>query len=157
MIRPWLVAFMAVAAPLSACTSNKTPLVAKCFSLSAWKKQTRPGQALVGVPYGVQTTPIPLDSVQFSDSRVARDVSIQQLSASRTATGTVQVSARFVACSSDPTTVRMRTNFIADGQVPAEPVSAWKTVHLDPRLLATYSELSTSRTVANYIIEIAGP
>ncbi len=147
---------LAAGVAASACSTYKTPLVAQCASPAWWKNSARPGPALVGVPYGMQSTPIPLDSIQFSDDRVAGALSLQQLSARRTATGTVQVSARFVSCARTPMSVRMRTSFLGSGQSGIEPHSAWKTVFLQPHLMASYEELSTSREVENYVVEIVG-
>lgn len=137
------------------CASYKTPLVAECKAPSLWKRTARPGPALIGVSYGMQATPIPLDSIQFSSDRAAGLLAVQQIGASRTDTGTVKVDARFVSCSDRPQSIRVRTTFLGEGQAQIEPVSAWKIVFLEPHLTASYLELSTSRKVANYVIEIA--
>jgi hypothetical protein len=67
----------------------------------------------------------------------------------------VEVNARFVSCLDTPAAIRVRTSFLKDNQAPAEPTSAWRTVHLQPRAISGYQEFSTSRGVANYLIEIA--
>src|SRR5262245_6218078 len=61
-------------------------------------KGERTGPALFGQEYGRQATPLPLDSVQFSNWKSARSIAVQRLFASRTSTDTVQVVARVVSC-----------------------------------------------------------
>jgi hypothetical protein len=128
------------------------PLVVECAIPSS---NPRPGAALVGQPYGMQHSPLPLNSVQFDSPGTASRVAVQSLYASRTATDTVQVGARLVNCSSLPGAVRMRSSFFKPDQAPAEPTSAWKVVHLQPRAISHYEELSTSRGASSYLIEIA--
>ena len=136
---------------LAACAA-KPPLVTQCTKQG---RQGRGGPALVGLTYGTQATPIPLNSVQFSNWNVERSVSIQQLWATRTATNTVNVMARLISCADQPFAIRVRTSFLDSNQAPAEPASAWKTVFLQPRATAVYSENSTSRDVVNYLIDVA--
>mgnify|MGYP006299970003 CR=1 FL=1 len=114
----------------------------------------RPGMALVGQQYGPQMTPMPLDSIQFTDTESLEKVAVQHLSATRTPTQVTRVTARFVSCVDEPVAIRVRTSFLDGVQRPAEPSSAWRTVHLQPRLTAAYSELSTSVEVANYLLEV---
>lgn len=130
---------------------GKMPLVTECGLMV---HGGRAGPALVGVEYGRQFTPIPLNSVQFSDWSAVRSLAVQRLFASRTPTSTVQVTARFVSCLDQPTALLVRTSFLDESQAPSEPTSAWKTVLLEPRLTSVYSETSTSTDVANYLIEI---
>lgn len=150
MRRTFPLSLIVTAALLAGCAA-KPPLVTEC------KRQGhagRPGPALVGLEYGTQSTPIPLDSVQFSDWGAERTVSVQDLYASRNATNTVAVTARFVSCSGVPTSIRVRTSFLGANQAPAEPASAWQTVYLEPHLTATYTENSVSTGVSDYLIEI---
>jgi hypothetical protein len=112
------------------------------------------GPALVGHEYGPQTTPIPLNSVQFSNISAAQSLAVQNLYAARTAADTTSVTARLISCSDTSFAVRVRTSFMDANQAPTEPTSAWQTVFLQPHLIATYAENSTSRDVANYLIEI---
>jgi hypothetical protein len=135
---------------LSACVS-RPPLVGKCVGQGY---ADRTGPALVGLEYGTQATPIPLDSVQFSHWSAERGISVQRLSAARTPSDTVEVSARFISCSGEPLAIRVRTSFLGPDQAPTEAASAWQLVHLQPHLTATYSERSTSTSVSNYLIEI---
>jgi hypothetical protein len=128
------------------------PLVVQC---SGPEKGNRGGPALVGQEYGMQATPIPLNSVQFSNWTTVKNFSVQRLYASRTASNTVQVTVRFVSCADNPLAIKVRTSFLDANQAPTEPMSAWQTVFLQPRLTTVYEEKSTSRSVANYLIEIA--
>jgi hypothetical protein len=131
-----------------------TALVVEC---RAPETGARNGPALVGMPYGQQHSPIPLDSVQFDSSATASRVAVQSLHAQRTATDTVEVGARLVHCGDTPGAVRIRTNFLREDRAPAEPTSAWRTVLLQPRAIAHYQEFSTSRAASRYVIEIAAP
>lgn len=128
------------------------PVVVVC---STPQQQERAGPALVGQAYGMAMTPLPLNSVQFGSPDVANSLAIQSLFAERSASDTVQVTARVVSCLDVSTAVRMRTSFLRASTAPAEPVSAWKTVYLEPRTTALYTEFSTSRDAATYLIEIA--
>ncbi|MFL6604457.1 MAG: hypothetical protein ACJ8R9_24415 [Steroidobacteraceae bacterium] len=133
------------------CSTQHPPLVVKCGKVGGGHAV---GAALVGQEYSLQATPIPLDSVQFSSWDTTRLLSVQRLYAARTPTNTVEVTARFVSCSDTPFNVRVRTSFVDANQAPTEPVSAWKTVYLQPRLTAVYSEYSTSRSATRYLIEV---
>jgi|ERR1700683_724937 len=144
---------VALYAPLVGCAvQGHPPLVVQC---SAPAKGNRSGSALVGQEYGTQTTPIPLNSVQFSNWDTVKILSVQRLYASRTPSSTVQVTARFVSCADTALVIKVRTSFLDANEAPTEPTSAWQTVFLQPRLTAVYAEKSTSKSVANYLIEIA--
>lgn len=153
MSRPFRYLLAGVTLLLAACAA-RPPLVAQCTGQS---HRARPGPALVGLKYGTQATPIPLDSVQFSNWAAERAVSVQSLFAHRTPTNTVEVVARFVSCSDRPMTLRVRTSFFNASHAPTEPVSAWKTVYLEPHLLSTYTERSMSTNVSDYLIEVTSP
>jgi hypothetical protein len=128
------------------------PLVVQC---GIPDPGARPGPALVGLQYGMQMSPLPLNSVQFDGPATASRVAVQNIFAERTVTDTVSVTARLVSCADIPTTVKMRTSFMRANQGPAEGSSAWRVVFLAPRAIAHYTELSTSRDSASYLIEIA--
>jgi hypothetical protein len=114
----------------------------------------RSGPALVGETYGLTMTPLPLNSVQFGSHAASHLMAVQSLFAERSPADTVQVTARFVSCQDTPQVVRVRTSFLRASQAPAEAPSAWKQVFLEPRATAVYTELSTARDVANYLIEV---
>jgi hypothetical protein len=128
------------------------PVVVECQAATG---AGRPGPALVGQAYGTQHSPLPLNSVQFDAQATASRLAVQDIFADRTGTDTVEVTARFVSCADAPSSVRVRTSFMRVNHAPAEPTSAWKVVHLAPRAISHYTELSTSRDVASYLIEIA--
>lgn len=112
--------------------------------------------ALVGKEYGMAMTPIPLDAVQFTDRALAERVAIQSVAARRTPTETVQVSSRFVNCTDRAVNMKARTSFMDANQAPTEPISAWRTVIIQPRATAVYQENSIGRgAVSHYLVEIA--
>lgn len=128
------------------------PIVVEC---STPYDGARPGPALVGQQYGMQMSPLPLNSVQFDSHATASRLSVQKIFASRTATDTVEVTARLVNCSDYPVVLRVRTNFLRANETPAEPTSAWRDVYLSPRAITSYTEFSVARDVNSYIVEIA--
>jgi hypothetical protein len=132
--------------------ASQPPLVVQCKGTMKGDRSGTP--ALVGQEYGPQFTPMPLNSVQFSNWDTAKSLSVQRLFASRTPGGTVAVAARFISCSDAEMAIKVRTSFMDSNQMPTETASAWQTVFLQPRLTATYEEKSTARNVANYLIEI---
>jgi hypothetical protein len=143
---------IAVCASVMGCAvPGHPPLVVQC---SAPAKGNRAGPALVGQEYGTQATPIPLNSVQFSNWDTVKELSVQRLYASRTSSNTVQVTARFVSCADTAFAIKVRTSFLDANQAPTEAVSGWQTVFVQPRMTALYEEKSTSRNAANYLIEI---
>lgn len=139
--------------PLGGCSAlpGGPPVVAQCSDPSVGD---RAGPALVGETYGMTMTPLPLNSVQFGATDIARSVAIQSLYASRTPSGTVQVAARLLSCADSPMVVRMRTSFQQSSTAPSEPASAWHDVFLAPRTTAVYTEMSTSVDAATYLVEI---
>jgi hypothetical protein len=144
---------LAAAVLLVGC-AHKAPLVSRCKM--PWGGGDRGAMpALVGLQYGEQATPLPLNSVQFTNWDAAKSLSIQRLAATRTPTNTVEVAARFVSCSDEPQTVRVRTSFLDANQAATEAPSAWQTVYLQPHLTANYSERSTSKDAQHYLIEIS--
>ncbi len=127
------------------------PVVVEC-SLPA--QSVRSGPALVGQSYGMAMTPLPVNSVQFGSRSASQVMAVQSLFAERSPTDTVQVVARFVSCADRATAVRVRTSFLRASLAPSEPPSAWKTVYLEPRATAVYTELSVATDVAHYLLEV---
>jgi hypothetical protein len=111
------------------------------------------GDALVALNYDAMT-PIPVDAVQFTNEALAREVVVQQLSARRTSTNTVQVSARLVNCTDYPVVVGSRLHFMDANHVPVEDVSVWQRLVLRPRALGQIQESSMSRDVEHYVVEL---
>jgi hypothetical protein len=113
-----------------------------------------PQLALVPVQPGTMT-PIALNSVSFADTYAAETVLVQYTGAQRTPSGTVEVTTRMVNCTDQPMIVEGRTNFFDEGQRPVEPVSAWQKVHLPPRSVGHYTEMSTNaKRVQTYLTEL---
>jgi hypothetical protein len=146
---------LSAASLMQACSSatlaGSPPVVAQCETPTGGD---RLGPALVGQAYGMAMTPLPLNSVQFGSDAASRSMAVQNLYAARTPTNTVEVSARFVSCLDKPAMVLVRASFLRANSAPAEPPSAWKSVYLEPRATAVYSELSTSIDAAHYLIEV---
>jgi Protein of unknown function (DUF1425) len=111
------------------------------------------GDALVALAYDAMT-PIPVDAVQFTNEALAHQVVVQQLSAHRTPTDTVQVTARLVNCTDAPVVVGSRLHFMDANHLPLEDVSVWQRVVLRPRAMAQLQESSLTRGVEHYVVEL---
>ncbi len=138
---------------LAGCETPSGPKVMVECSTPVDEKRT--GPAMVGVQYGMQISPIPLNSVLWGDATAAKNVALQSLFAGRTPTDTVQVTARFVNCTDQSLALRARTSFMDANQAPTEQPTIWKTVFLAPRSIGVYTEMSINRQPANYLIEIS--
>lgn len=141
-----LIAFAFV----TACTSGRQ-MVVQCRT--PWALAEVTGPALVAREYGV-ISPIPLNSVQFTDSRLKSMLAVQSLQGLRTPTQTVLVQARLVNCGDTPLQVGLRTSFMDGRQAPTEPISAWQTLWLPPRALAIYEERSVAVGATAYLVEL---
>jgi hypothetical protein len=111
------------------------------------------GPALVSRVYGAMS-PIPLNAVQFTDHDLAKQLVVQSLRSDRTATSTLQVSARLVNCLDRAQAVNARTSFLGLDDAPAEPDSGWQTVVLQPRSSAVYRQASTATDVQAFLVEL---
>jgi len=131
------------------------PPVAPTNSCLGMQTDVRSGPTLVGLQYGTQHAPIPLNSVQFDEQSTSARLAVQGLYASRTATDTVRLDARFLNCVNAAQTVKVRTSFLRENQSPAEPTSAWRVVYLPAMSISHYNEFSTSREVKSFLIEVA--
>lgn len=150
-------ALLVVASILLACVppQGRAPQSMISCDHRALEKNGVQGPALVSDSYG-SVTDVPLDAVTVLDRRLYRSVMTQSLFADRTATGTTEVSARFINCTDQRIQMLARTNFLNAAGAPVEDVSAWKTLFLPPRSMTVYQERSFSdRDVVSYIIEIA--
>jgi uncharacterized lipoprotein YmbA len=136
-------------AGLAGCATTRKPVVQCSFPS---QKAPAPGSALVAQDYGAITA-IPLDAVQYTDA-LKRKVVVQMLSAGRTPTNTVQVTARLVNCTNDSLTVGVRTNFMDAREVPTEAQSVWQNVILQPKAMGLYQTSSMSKGVEHYVLEL---
>jgi hypothetical protein len=147
-----ILAAAAAAAALSACQPVQQTV--GCDFAPYIAARQAPQLALVPAQPGTMT-PIALNSVSFSDPYAAEMVLVQYTGAQRTPTGTVEVTTRMVNCTDYPLVVEGRTNFFDEGQRPVEPVSAWQKIHLPPRSVGHYSEMSTdAKRVQTYLTEL---
>lgn len=130
--------------------------VVKCKVNKARKAPGYAGAALVA-NVAKSMTPIDLNAVQFTDKDLTRRMLVEGLFARRTNTDTVEVSARFVNCTSGPLTIRARSSFMDEVRYPVEPQSAWQRIIIQPYATGVYRERSMKRDeVKYYLIEIAG-
>ena len=80
-------------------------------------------------------------------------IGVQDVLASRTATGLVAVQATVYNCSDVDVLLTMRTRFNGDvGQ--SEPPSVWKNVFLAPRGQSTYTEYAISKATTKVSVDI---
>lgn len=145
---------VAVLGALGGCAQvpGNPALVVQC---TAPASGTRTGPALVGQSYGLAMTPMPLNSVQFGSPDLTNLLAVQAMFAERSPADTVQLTVRLVSCADRAASVRVRTSFLRANTAPSEPASAWRVVYLEPRATALYTESSTARDVASYLVEIA--
>jgi hypothetical protein len=101
-------------------------------------------------------TPVALDSVQFTDKKLAKSMIVEGIYTRRTETNTVEVMARLVNCTKKPLQVKARASFLDAQQFPTESPSQWRTVFLPPRGFGLFTEKSIGKVdVANFLIEMS--
>ncbi|GAA5078803.1 hypothetical protein [Lysobacter panacisoli] len=146
-----LVAAPFLAQPLYAAENQ----VVKCKTRQARKSAPYAGPALVAnVPKSM--TPIDLNSVQFTDKGLTRQVLVEGLFARRTETDTVEVTARLINCTGEPLQVQARSSFMDAAQAPTEPTSTWSKVFIPAYGTGIYRERSMARDdVSYYLIELS--
>lgn len=148
----------AVLVLLGACASKGASEPRQTVSCTA-PTTARPapsGPALVTQDYGTAISPIPLNAVLFTNEGLAKRTAVQGIYSSRTESGTVRVSVRFVSCADQPLMVRARTSFLTKSMAPAEAPTAWQNVALTPNATALYSEISVAQDeVGMFLIEVA--
>lgn len=96
-----------------------------------------------------------LVSVAVLSPELAKVIGVQEISTSRTGTGTglAAVQTTVYNCSDVDVVLTMRTRFTGNrGQ--SEPPSAWKTVFLAPRGQATYGESAISQATNKVAVDI---
>lgn len=111
------------------------------------------GPALVSQEYG-ETSPIPLNAVQYVSPSLVEQVAVQNLKARRSPTQTVEVHARLINCSDSQMVVGVRAHFMDNDQVPTEKESAWQNVVMQPHALGHYKESSLKTNVGYYLLEL---
>lgn len=100
---------------------------------------------------------IPLNTVSIIDGDLRGRLMVQNVAASRTSTGDIDVGARIVNCGDEALLVEGRTNFLDAAQRQAEPPSAWQRLVIDGRSSAEYREVSVSGARADaYLVELRG-
>lgn len=97
----------------------------------------------------------PMNSVNITDKSIINKMFANNVTARRTATGTVEVIAQIINCTDYPLVAEARTQFYDTGKVPSEPVSAWKRFHLPAKTSNAYRESSIgTRSVEYYTVEM---
>lgn len=145
---------VALVLAIPAATPARENRVVKCKTSAARGAPSTGGPALVA-NVARSMTPIDLNAVQMTNKALTKKLVVEALFARRTEGDNVELIARFVNCTKRPLAVQARASFMDAQQVPTEPASVWKTVHLSPYATGTYTELSVGRAnVANYLVEL---
>ena len=154
--RKGLVRLLAVAAAvsISGCQAARIEPKPQCDFRAVRDLKPPAGPVLIPLVPG-SVTVMPLNAVNITDAAITNKVMIQSTNARRSASGDIEVFTRMVNCTDFPLQVEGRTRFLDEGQVDAEPVTAWSRVQLPARGLGNYSTRSTARTrVQSYLIEL---
>lgn len=149
-----ILAGLAGAAALAGCAQVQEPApVCSMAGISAQRQLVALPAAAPGEPSPL--TEMPLNSVSITDFTVINKLYVRQVTAQRTATGTVRVLGQIINCTDYPLNIEARTQFYDQTQVPSEPVSAWKRLNIAPRTSNTYAESSIgARNVQFYMVEL---
>jgi len=99
--------------------------------------------------------PIALSTVSITDLALLRRVVVQDVKAMRSASQQLKVYTRIVNCTDYPIILEARTQYLDANQIIAEPVTAWKRMHLPPRTLGNYQESSIMQPMPDsFLIEL---
>jgi len=146
---------LAVAAALigaPAATRENRPV--KCDIGDAKRSVSAGGPALVANVASAMT-PIDLNAVQMTDTKLANRVVVEAMFARRTETNSVEVITRFVNCTKKVVELDARSSFMDADQVPTEDSTYWKKVILQPKATGVYRGLSIGRDeVKYYLVEV---
>lgn len=93
---------------------------------------------------------MPLNSVSITDFSIINKIHVRSVNVRRSPTGTVELWSQIMNCTDYPLRAEVRTQFYDKSQAPSEPVSAWKSLYLDPRSNNTYRESSIGTDAARY-------
>ena len=112
------------------------------------------GPALVAnVPRSM--TPISLDAVQWTDKTLRRKMVVEGLFARRNEAENVEVTARFVNCTTKDLVIQARASFMDASQFPTEKTSAWINVSIPARATGVYNGRSVGGPkVEHFLVEI---
>lgn len=126
----------------------------KCNISAARADPGSGGPALVAnVPRSM--TPISLDAVQWTDKTLRRKMVVEGLFARRNEAENVEVTARFVNCTTKDMVIQARASFMDGNQFPTEKTSAWQNVAMPARATAVFTGSSVGGTkVEHFLVEI---
>lgn len=147
----WAVGAIAMVGALPAFAENQ---VLKC-RVGVARRAPITGDTLTG-NVARSMTPVALDSVQFTDKKLAKSMIVEGIYTRRTETNTVEIMARLVNCTKKPLQVKARASFLDSQQFPTENASQWRTVFLPPLGFGLFAEKSIGKAdVANFLIEMS--
>lgn len=126
----------------------------KCNISAARADPGSSGPALVAnVPRSM--TPISLNAVQMTDKTLRRKMVVEGLFAMRNEQNNIEVTARFVNCTTKDIVIQARSSFMDNAQRPTEKTSAWRNVTIPGRATGVYSERSIGGAkVEAFLVEI---
>jgi hypothetical protein len=142
---------LAFAANMGEARENRT---LKCNISAARADQGSSGPALVAnVPRSM--TPISLNAVQMTDKTLRRKMVVEGLFAMRNEADNIEVTARFVNCTTKDIVIQARSSFMDRNQLPTEKTSTWQNVAIPARATGVYSERSIGGAkVEHFLVEI---
>ncbi|MGE3301941.1 MAG: hypothetical protein AB7M12_02380 [Hyphomonadaceae bacterium] len=111
------------------------------------------GPALAGATPGT-VVPMPLNTVNIVSKSIRNKIIVQNVSATRGATGTVLVTVQLLNCTDHPLQVQSRAQFFGDGGVVTEQASAWKRSFLSPRSLTGFTTSSLGASAKSFLVEV---
>ena len=137
---------------LGGCAQQPAPMC-NMAGISAQRQLVQVPSLVPGAPSPI--TEMPLNSASVTDYSIIDKIFVRQITAQRTATGTVEVVSQVINCTDYPLNVEARTQFYNAAQVASEPVSGWKRFNLPARTSNTYRESSIgTKSVDFYMVEL---
>ena len=100
---------------------------------------------------------LPINTVQFADKKIAKNVIVESVHAQRTGAESVEVNVRFYNKSKNTAILAVRSSFYDQNKRLTEAPGAWQTVHVKPKSFGFYSTTSMPRyDVAGFLVEVQG-
>ena len=97
------------------------------------------------------------NSIRFINKRAAKRIRVESIRAARTETDTLRVDVVFYNTAAKPMQLAVRSLFFDEHRTLAESAGAWRTIHVQPRSVASFTARSSSRgKAASFIIEVQG-
>ncbi len=97
------------------------------------------------------------NTVRFLNKKAAKHIRVESITATRTATGNLQVNVLLYNRAKKPMQLAVRSLFFDEQRMLAESAGVWRTVHLQPKSVASFSSRSMTQTeAASFILEVQG-